>query len=297
MKSLAAERLHDLSQIQPAVTAGNDWHARLSLGFANDRGTTRLVERSHHGPLLVQKPLYPEGPAVCHAILIHPPGGVVGGDQLSISTRVEDTAAAFITTPGAAKWYKANGKLSRQVIELEVGKNAALEWLPQETIFFNAAQVHLEQNVKLAADANYIGAEILCFGRTASGECFNQGKITQRTQIRRADKLIWFEQGALAGGSDAMKSPLALAGYTVSATLIAVGQALSASAMQALRDETSLIASDQGKVGATQMKQVCVLRFLGNSSEVAKQVVTCAWRHLRPLLLRREAIAPRIWHT
>ena len=271
--------------------------ATLSLGFADDAGTTRLIERTHFGPLRVQKALYPEGPEMCHAIVVHPPGGVVGGDELEITVRVGDDAHAFITTPGAAKWYKANGHVSRQEIRLEVGRDASLEWLPQETIFFNDAQVQLDHSVALAADASYLGCEILCFGRTASGESFTGGRIAQRTSIRRDGKLIWFEQGALAGDSAAMRSPLALACKTVCATLIAVGKPLPAALVGALREEIGTLAQGSGLTGASQLKSVFVVRYLGDSSEAAKQVITRAWQHVRPHMLEREAVVPRIWNT
>ena len=118
--------------------------ASLSLGFERDGDTTRLVDRDHFGPLLVQKPFYPEGREVCQAVIIHPPGGVVGGDQLEIAARVGKAAQCQITTPGAAKWYKANGHVSRQNVMLEVGSGGSLEWFPQETIFFDNVNVELE---------------------------------------------------------------------------------------------------------------------------------------------------------
>ncbi|WP_184013381.1 urease accessory protein UreD [Glaciimonas immobilis] len=273
------------------------WQARLTLGFANDQGTTRLIERSHVGPLRVQKPLYPEQPAVCHAIIIHPPGGVVGGDQLTISAQVGPAAHALLTTPGAAKWYKANGNISQQKVTLSVAEAAVLEWLPQETIFFNHAVVKLDHNVVLAADASYIGGEILCFGRTASGESFDSGKIMQRTSIRRGGKLIWFEQGTLCGGTTAMNSHLGLANYTVSATLIAVGKVLPAKVLNDLRQISDHLIKGHARIGATQMKSVLVMRFLGHSSELARQWMTQAWQHIRPELLGREAVIPRIWNT
>src|ERR1700731_2638714 len=115
----------------PFITSpGAPSEARLTLGFSDDHGTTRLTDRRHYGPLRVQKALYPEHPSVCHAVVIHPPGGVVGGDQLQIEARVGAAANALITTPGAAKWYKANGHVSRQQIRLEAAAGAALEWLP-----------------------------------------------------------------------------------------------------------------------------------------------------------------------
>ncbi|WP_034298127.1 urease accessory protein UreD [Herbaspirillum sp. RV1423] len=281
---------------QAVVAASRHEQARLTLGFADDAGTTRMIERSHFGPLRVQKPLYPEQPAVCHAVIVHPPGGILGGDQLSINVRAGDRAHALLTTPGAGKWYRANGFVSQQQVSLTATAGAALEWLPQETIFFNDADVRMEHQVDLAADARYIGGEILCFGRTASGESFASGRVSQRTSIRRDGKLVWFEQGALRAGTSSMTSPLALAGHTVCATLIAVGMPLNGAFLNELREQTGALAHD-GRSGATQMKQVLVLRYLGNSSQVARQWLTHAWRRIRPELLAREAIVPRIWNT
>lgn len=269
------------------------WQARLTLGFVSDRDTTRLVERTHIGPLRVQKPLYPEGGQVCHAIVVHPPGGVVGGDELSIAASVGQNASALLTTPGAAKWYKANGHISRQDVHLRAGDSATLEWLPQETIFFDAAHVRLDTVIELGKDATYIGSEILCFGRTASGESFHSGMVEQTTSIHRDGKLLWFEQGMLAAGSAAMTSPLGLAGNTVCATLIAVGNPLAGSMMATLRE----IKAGDGAFGVTQMKSVIVARYLGHSSQTARQLMMHTWQQLRPALTGWEAVVPRIWNT
>lgn len=294
MKRLAA----DSAESRSADTAAPaNWQARLSLGFADDAGTTRMVERSHTGPLRVQKPLYPEGKEVCHAIVVHPPGGVVGGDELTIDVFVRANAAAFITTPGAAKWYKANGRISQQDVRLEVAANACLEWLPQETIFFNASHVRLNHTVSLAADASYIGCEILCFGRTASGEAFDTGRIEQRTEIRRNGKLLWFEQGMLSGDSSSMNSPLALAGRTVCATLLSAGKTVLPSVVAALREEAGSIIGANDMFGITQMKSVLVARYLGDSSETARHLMMRVWQRLRLEQTGRAAIIPRIWNT
>ncbi len=271
--------------------------ARLSLGFAEDGDATRLVERNHFGPLLVQKPLYPEGREVCQVVIIHPPGGVVGGDELEIAAHVGAAAKAQITTPGAAKWYKANGHVSRQNIKLEVGSGGTLEWVPQETIFFDDVNVALDHQVLLEKDASYIGCEILCFGRTASGESFTKGQIAQRISIRRDDKLIWFEQLRLAGGSPAMKSSLILAGHTVCATLIAVGKAVPAAVLDAAREGAGAIANGTGHLGISQLKSIVVARYLGDSSETARQVMLHVWGLLRPAMLGRPAMVPRMWNT
>lgn len=271
--------------------------ATLALGFGRDGDTTRLFRREHYGPLRVQKALYPEDPSVAHAIIVHPPGGVVGGDELRITVSIETGAAALVSTPGAAKWYRSNGQVSRQQLTLNVASDAALEWLPQETIFFNEADVQLETTINLQGNARYLGTDILCFGRTASGERFDQGCLRQRMRILRDGAPLWLEQGRLLGGSAQMHSPLGLAGYSVCANMVVVGLAPSPPLMQALRERCSAIADGRGCFGATQMKSVLLVRFLSHSSEVARHLMLAAWQVLRPALLAREATELRIWHT
>ncbi|MCX7221333.1 MAG: urease accessory protein UreD [Burkholderiales bacterium] len=280
-----------------AAIAIAPWQAKLRLGFSDDGGTTRLTERSHVGPLRVQKALYPEGGQICHAIIVHPPGGVVGGDQLEIALSVQANAHVLLATPGAAKWYKANGKISKQSVQMTVKQAASVEWLPQETIFFDAAHVQLSQTINLAKDASFIGCDILCFGRTASGESFHSGKISQHSTIRREGKLIWFEQGAVTGGSVAMTGLLGLGGNTVCATLLAAGKTVPAAVIAALREEASALLAGAGSFGVTQLKTVIVVRYLGNASEMARALMLMAWRYLRPEIIGREASALRIWNT
>jgi urease accessory protein len=276
------------------ASAHSAWQAHLRLGFAWHDGVSRLVERTHRGPLRVQKPLYPEGDAVCHAIIIHPPGGVVGGDQLAVDATVGEGAHALLTSPGAAKWYRANGHVSGQHIVLRAGSGAAIEWLPQESIFFDQACVRLRHDVELAPDARYIGCDIVCLGRSASGEIFNTGSIDQQVRIRRGGKLLWWEQGVLAAGGALMASPLGLAGRTVCATLIAVGTPVSAAVLAAVRE----IAVPAGAAfGATHMKSLVVVRLLCGDSEAARRIMLAAWQLLRPAMLGRDAVVPRIWNT
>lgn len=283
----------------------DDWHASLTLGFAADDGVTRLYNNRHAGPLRVQKALYPEDRKVCHAIVVHPPGGVVGGDRLDIDIGVGDGGHACITTPGAAKWYRANGKAARQSVHLHVNPDAALEWLPQETIIFDQADVMLEQQVELAAGASYIGCEILCFGRRGAGERFDTGAVAQRTAIRREGRLLWWEQGRLEGpgqrARSAADSPLMLGGRTVCATLIAVGKPLAPAVMAALLAAIRADAAQGGNAapdfGVTHTKGVLVARHLGDDSEAARHLMLAVWRRVRPALLGRAAITPRSWLT
>ncbi len=285
---------------QTAESEQNVWEAQLKLGFARAFDASRLLQRSHHGPLRVQKALYPEGPDICHAIIIHPPGGIVGGDRLQIQVSCAAGCHALLTTPGAAKWYKSMGQVSHQAVHLELAAGSVLEWLPQETIVFDAAQVDMLQEVRLQGDAQYLGSEILCFGRQASGERFTQGSLSQRTRIWRDQQLLWSEQGQLQAGSAAMHSLLGLRGHTVSATLLAAGRLPDAAQMQALREAMQQLCDDQepgAAVGASVSKNVLVARYLGDSSEVARAWVQLVWQHLRPIMCGKAAQIPRIWQT
>jgi urease accessory protein len=281
--------------IPPTAHQAANWHASLHLQFARAGNATRLARRSHSGPLRVQKALYPEGESVCHAIVIHPPGGVAGGDSLSIEVQLAAGAHALLSTPGAAKWYRANGKLSRQALRLSAGTGATIEWLPQESIFYNQAQVLLDQQVELAAGASFIGCDIACFGRRAAGESFTSGSVRQHMQIRLDGKLIWSEQGGVTGEGPLMASPLGLAGHSVCVTLVAVGKPADAALLAALRAIGPALELD---IGVSQLKSLLVLRCLCDDSEVARKLVMAAWALLRPHLLGgRAAQVPRIWNT
>ena len=154
------------------------WKAELSLGFRFTDYRTVLAEKRFSGPLVVQKPLYPEGGAVCHAIVVHPPAGIVGGDQLSLRVNAGCKTAVLLTTPGAGKWYRSAGAWASQKLRFEVA--GSLEWLPQETIVFDGALADMGCEVNLGDESTYIGWEILCFGRAGSGERFSKGRVELR---------------------------------------------------------------------------------------------------------------------
>ncbi len=272
--------------MQLAEPVAASWKARLALGFERREGRSVLAERRHDGPLVVQKPLYPEGDAVCHAIVVHPPAGIAGGDDLELSARAGDGAHALLTTPGAGKWYRSAGPRASQKLRFEVA--GALEWLPQETIVFDGALARLETEVRLAGDARYLGWEILCLGRTGSGERFDKGEVRLDSRIYRDGKLLWLERGRIEGGGKLLDSPAGLQGKPVCATLIAA-LPFPLIDLAAFREVESL--------AVTQLPGVLVARYLGDSSEKAKQLFTQLWTLLRPGVFGREAQLPRIWST
>ena len=279
--------------VQKIPLAG--WQARLDLDYARRGETSILARREHFGPLRVQKPFYPEGGGVCHTLLLHPPAGIVGGDELVIAATVGDGAHALLTTPGAGKWYRSLAPWASQQLKFVVGANAALEWLPQESIIFDGAMAAMQTSVSLAATASFIGWEVLCLGRRASGERFDSGALSMSTRIVRDGQPIWLERGLLAGGSALLYAPAGLAGYSVSATLLATGVNLTPALLAACR---ALVPVEREVLqGLTLLPGLLVARYLGHSSEAARTWFVALWQLLRPAMLGRAAHSPRIWNT
>ncbi|EJL00582.1 urease accessory protein UreD [Pseudomonas chlororaphis] len=276
----------------PAHTAlfTPSWHAELELGYARFGDSTRPVQRRHKGPLRVQKHLYAEGPEVCQHIIVHPPGGIAGGDRLQIRASVDRDAWAQLTSPGAAKWYRANGP-AYQTLELNVAAGATLEWLPQETIVFSAAQAELSTRIELQGDARLFYWDVVALGRPASDERFDLGHFQSHLDIRRDGQLLWHERQRIGGGDGLLDSPIGLDGQPVFATLLATGEIDS----QLLERCRSLPHAVRGDL--TQMPGLLVARCLASEALLARAWLIDLWRLLRPALLGREALPPRIWNT
>lgn len=280
-------------QVTEPVSAS--WQASLALGFSRREDATVLARREHRGPLRVQKALYPEGPGLCHAIVLHPPSGIVGGDRLQVDVELGSDARALLTTPGAGKWYRSAGPIAEQWVHLKVGAGATAEWLPQESIVFSGAQARMGINVELESGARYIGVETLCLGRRASGEHFERGSLRLASDIRIDGRLLWQERGRIAGDSPLLHSPIGLAGYSVCSTVLAAGMDLPAQTLAACRAAGSMEVAAQWGVSA--MPGLFVGRYLGHSAEAARDWFVMLWQHLRPIIVGREAVIPRIWNT
>jgi urease accessory protein len=278
--------------VEPESVAAAGWRAELVLDYERRGDRTVLARRRHDGPLVVQKPLYPEGDAVCHTIIVHPPAGIAGGDHLAIDVGVAEGGHVLLTTPGAGKWYRSAGARAQQQLTVTAGPQAIVEWLPQETIVFDGALADLRTTVELQSGARYIGWEILCLGRTGSGERFMHGDCTTFTDLRRGGRPLWYERGRLPGGGAVLASAAGLAGQPVCATLLAVG-AISDAVLGACRAQ--LPASGEGAI--TRLPELLVARYLGPSSEAARYYFAALWKILRPAITGQDAITPRIWST
>ncbi|MEO8807249.1 MAG: urease accessory protein UreD, partial [Burkholderiaceae bacterium] len=116
------------------------WHGSLNLDYRRDPHSSvprTVVHDRHDGPLRVLASLYPEAPAVCHNVLVHPPGGIVGGDRLAVEIGLADGSHALVTTAGATRFYRSTGAPAVQTLNATIAANTRLEWLPLETIAYS----------------------------------------------------------------------------------------------------------------------------------------------------------------
>jgi urease accessory protein len=283
---------------KPDAFSHGRWQAHLALEFSKNADRSFLAKRQHTGPLVIQKTLHPEGEQVCHGIIVHPPGGVAGGDELTLDVRLNDNSHALLTTPGAGKWYKANGQQASQYLQFDLQHSACLEWLPQENILFDGAQVKFSAEVNLAADAKYVGWEILCFGRQAQQERWQTGSLHQGLSIRRNQALIWNERTCLKPDHSLIESIVGLHGNAVSASFIIAAGAVPASVLAACRAIQPKLTLDlQAKYGMTALPEIFAARYIGQSAQCARQYFEALWQILRPWYAGREVTRPRIWNT
>ena len=272
------------------------WHASLQLDYTLE-GTRTVARHAHNGPLRILQSLYPEGDAVCHNVLVHPPGGLVGGDTLDITATVGPGAHGLVTTPGATRFYRSTGELALQRTHLTLAEGARLEWLPLEALCYNACNAENHLTLNLAPGAECMGWDVTALGLPHAGQPFDTGRFVQHIEAPG----LWLERGVIdAADHRLLESPLGLAGQRCMASLFfVVGTPLERArrdtaldAARAVMDAHALKAS----AGATSPNgQVLVVRALAPQVEPAMQLlqqVRAAWR---AALWQLCAEPPRIW--
>ena len=281
------------------------WRAHLQLKYTLQDG--RCVGHSTHvGPLRVLKSLYPEGPAICHHVLVHPPGGVVGGDELHVDAHIGTGAHAVLTTPGATRFYRSEGAPALQKVALHAAAGARVEWLPLETIAHPGCIAENRLQLHLQPGSEAIAWDTLVLGLPASGEAFASADSASRFQQHMEVPGQWLERGLLrADDTTLLQSPLGLAGQPVMATLgFFSGSPLPAARRDALLEAARQVIADcplpavSARAGATAPQPgVVLLRLLAPKVEPAMallRAVRAAWRQQAWGLA---AEPPRIWRT
>ena len=276
-----------------APTQGRNWKANLKLGFEQRKNGTILVQRSHQGPLYVQKPFYPEGQSSCHTYILHPPAGIAGGDDLTVSVELGIDAHALLTTPAATKFYRANPYVGSLRQDLTLKQGATLEWLPQENIIFKGADALIDTRVHLQETARLIAWDSQCLGRPACDEDFAEGRCRQRFEIWKDQQPLFIDALDVRAETAMRHAPWGLAGQAVNALMLAYpanGELLS-EVNQFLQQKR------QAFFSATLVDGLLLMRFLSHDSELVQNSMRQLWQLLRPQILNRQACIPRIWNT
>lgn len=276
------------------------WQARLEL-HARREGARCIVHAAHEGPLRVLKTLYPEGEAIAHQVLVHPPGGIVGGDRLHVHIELDVASHLLLTTPGATRFYRSAGEPAVQQVQANLAAGARLEWLPLETIAHSGCIAHSRAGFVLAPGAEMIGWDLLALGLPAAGEAFEAGSFEQQLELPG----VWLERGMIdAADTQLLRSPLGLAGRSSLLTMwFAAGGPIADARRDTLLDAARELSTAAGPASAVTAgvtspeSRVVVLRALAQRVEPAMalaQAVRARWRRVAWLLPGTE---PRVWCT
>ncbi|MEO8465146.1 MAG: urease accessory protein UreD [Gammaproteobacteria bacterium] len=279
-----------------AIEQQRGWRGALALRFASRGGKTVLAERRHEGPLYIQQTFSP-GDGVCHAYLLHPPGGLAGGDELTLDARCDPGARVLLTTPAATKFYRSDGLPSVQRQRLHVAADATLEWLPLDTILFGGSRATIETSVELARGARFIGWEQLSLGRPLSGDHYAAGWLEQRTRISVAGEPLLIDTLRWRAGDRLLDAEWGLAGFGV------------CGALQVFPADARLLAPIRGLLGAvtpsshelrcaaTLLGELLVVRCLSHSAERMRNLLEELWALVRTAVIGCAPSPPRIWRT
>jgi urease accessory protein len=287
------------------------WVASLGLDFSVNAAGTQLHQTRRNGPLTVQKAFYPEGKDCAHIYLLHPPAGIVSGDELHVEINLDDNAHTLVTTPGANRFYRARTDstigISKQiqVTTLKLKSHAKGENFPQETIVYNGADGFNTVDIHLTETSVYLGWDITCMGLPSAKELFTQGQYNQLNRVFVDGSLQYHDRIAINANSKGNKNllhhPAGLAGNSVFATFLVyapqqLDPPLRKKTIEAMRD---LFERQQAKkhISITDIDGLLVIRYLGHHAEQCKKLFILLWQILRPLTVEKQATQPRIWHT
>jgi urease accessory protein len=272
-------------------TLHNSWHGQLDLQFIQpqEHTATQLIRSYACAPLKVQRPFYPEGD-VCHTVLLHTAGGMVGGDRLSYRINLDPHTKVLLTTAAAAKIYRSLGEVTNQQTQILVGDNACLEWLPQETIIFDRAQYHQDLRIELGIGAVWCGWEIVRLGRSASGEQFTSGQWRNSIEVWQQGKPVWIDRQQVDGSQ--WDSEQAMAGQPILATMAVIGLSITPELVTAAR---KLWMGKESGWGISAVQGGVVCRYRGSDRSAVLLWFKAVWNLLRPVYLGRSACIPRVW--
>lgn len=271
------------------------WEAHLQLGLVQKNKKSLLNKRRHVGPLTLQRPFYPENDGTCHLYILHPPGGVAGGDSLQLDLVCEESTSTLVTTPGASKFYQSNGFTAWQKQNLSVKKSACLEWLPQEMILFDGSNVNSATKVQLESSSTFIGWEIVSLGRPACLEEFSTGVFKQSFEIWRDNKPLLIDSINIKDRTEVFTGLWGLQSKPVMGLMTMVNP--DAKPLQQAKEMVQEKIKDHAHMSVSVMGDVLVCRCLDSNSMSIRDQFIEIWKLTRPIISNKQPCEPRIWAT
>jgi urease accessory protein len=249
---------------------------------------TRILRLAHAGCLRACFPRA-HGTAL-DTVAVNTAGGVADGDQIGIGICAGPGAVVSFATQAAERIHGARpGAEAASVnVTLQVEAGARLDWLPQETILFDAAALRRQTMVTLAPDARFLGVEALVFGRAASGETLRSLRLDDHFVIRRGGVTVLHEAIRLHGdAATILRQPAAANGAQAAAVVIYAAP----DAGEMLPRLRGALAGARGESGASAWNGLLVARVLAPDAAALKTAIARALHVLRPEPL------PRVWNT
>jgi urease accessory protein len=267
------------------------WKAHLRLAFQR-RGDATVGLPAHEGPLRVLKSMHPEGAAVCHQVIVHPPGGIVGGDTLRIDIDAGEGAHAVLTTPGATRFYRSAGREALQSVQATLHPGSRLEWLPLETIVHTGARAANKAVFRLGAGASMIGWDITCLGLPAAGDGFGAGYLLQHVELEGR----WLERGRIDAADDRLlRSPLGFAGHPVIGTAWVVWDGTAPAGEQLVEDARAVLSGPMVAAASQLQPGLIVVRALADRVEPVNTAFRALRKSWRRVVWGLGPDEPRVW--
>ncbi|WP_102108527.1 urease accessory protein UreD [Oceaniglobus roseus] len=219
-------------------------------------------------------------------VFLNTAGGLTGGDRMHFALNLGPGARATGTTQTAERAYAARDEVAEVTVDLDLGRGARLDWLPQETILFQSARLSRRTTAQLAAEATLLMAETVVLGRTAMGETLTTLDFTDRRRVLRLGRPVLIEPLRITGADLAARGAAGLDGALALTTVALVSEG----AEDALGPVRDIIGEAPG-LAASAWDGRLIVRAMGRDALAQKRRIAAIIERLRGAAL------PRVWQV
>lgn len=265
---------------------------RLKFEENSDKNKTVITDQYSQVPLYTQKALYYDEnlPNMAHLFIMSPSGGILQGDRYRMDISLANNAVSHITTQGATRIYKMNSNYATQLININVGKDCYLEFIPDQIIPFRNSRYYQKVSLNVDPSATLIYSEIIVPGRVAMGELFSYDLCYLKTIGQNIEKNIKFVDNCMLKPKNQNMNTLGMFGnHTVLASVYILTK--NENALILNKKINSIIKNnDEVSGGSTILpnNSGLVVRLMCNSSEIIKTEIYDIVRIVRKEILDAE---------